>query len=148
MEPKRKVCVTLDAATLNRVDAAAKAMGATRSFVISFLVRGGLDRERGEGDALESAPARHPDHGMIVERDPGAIPHIAIAGTLEAARDLAAERGLRWFAWGQPWQLARLMPPLDARAAICTTIEHASELARAPNWLRCGPQLARIGAAA
>jgi hypothetical protein len=83
---------------------------------------------------------------VIIEVSPVAIvQHIAVADSLETAVRLAKERGLRWACGGSPAAVAGMMPPIDASAAICSTIEHASILATAPKWHHCRPQLTRTG---
>jgi hypothetical protein len=89
------------------------------------------DRQRNAGVVvLEVCPAAHASH-------------VAVAGTIERAVSLAKERGLRWACGGPPAAVAAAAPPLDATAAICSTIEHASVLATAPRWHHARPQIIR-----
>ncbi|HQT74092.1 MAG TPA: hypothetical protein PLX84_09130 [Acidiphilium sp.] len=138
---------------LDRIDAAASAIGTSRSFTVSTLCRRGFENALGEGaaDQAASAPSGPPLPGgaLIIEINLDApTPHVAIAETIQEAAELARERGLRWAAAGRPHELAGLVPPLEARAAICASIDLAGALATAPNWHRCPPQLIREGLAA
>jgi hypothetical protein len=143
MEHKARISITLDQDLLDRIDDAARAIGASRSFVVSLLARGGLERK--EGGGVASAPSRHPS-GVIVEIDAAAhVHHVAVAADIATAATLARERGMRWAAGGTPSAVAGLMPPVEATAAICDTMEHASIIATAPAWHRCPPQLTRTG---
>lgn len=143
---KSRISLSLDSDLLDRIDGAAEAIGATRSFAVSTLCRRGLGALAGEGAADVGQPAPPPPGALIIEISATApIPHVAIAETIQAAAELARERGMRWAGCGRPHQIAGLVAPIDATAAICTSIELASALATAPNWQRCPPQLARIG---
>ncbi|HQT83861.1 MAG: hypothetical protein B7Z58_01790 [Acidiphilium sp. 37-64-53] len=111
-------------------------------------MRRGLGALAGEGaaGAAVSVPSHPPHQALIIEVNLDApIAHVAIAETIQAAAELARARGFRWAATGRPHEIAGLVPPIEATAAICTTLELASTLATAPNWQRCPPQLARIG---
>ncbi|MEE3502647.1 ribbon-helix-helix protein, CopG family [Acidiphilium acidophilum] len=143
MEHKARISVTLDRDLLDRIDDAARAIGASRSFAVSLLARGGLERNAGGGVA--SSPSRHPA-AAIIEINPEAhVNHVAIASDIATAATLARDRGMRWAAGGSPAAVASMMPPIEATASICETIEHASILATAPAWARCRPQLTRTG---
>jgi hypothetical protein len=144
---KQSITVSLDRELLDRIDAAASAIGTSRSFAIATLCRRGFENALGEGaaDRAASAPSGPPLRTAIIDIAAEGVPHIAIAETLPEAAALARERGLRWAAAGRPHELAELMPPLEARASICASIDLAGALATAPNWNRCPPQLIRQG---
>lgn len=147
---KQSITISLDRELLDRIDAAAKAIGTSRSFAVSTLVRRGFENASDEGaaDRAASAPSGSPLPGaaLIIEINLDApTPHVAIAETIQEAAGLARERGLRWAAAGRPHELAGLVPPLEARASICASIDLAGALATAPNWHRCPPQLIREG---
>jgi hypothetical protein len=144
---KSRISLSLDADLLGRIDAAADAIGATRSFTVATLARRALEALAGEGGGDGGFSTSPPPPGaVIVEIDPTAPrQHVAIAETLAEAAELARARGLRWAAAGQPHELAATLPPLETTAAICATVALASALAVSPNWHRCSPQLARYG---
>jgi hypothetical protein len=144
---KTRVSLSLDEDLLHRIDAAAGAINATRSFTVATLARRALEALGSEGGGGEVVSGPFPPPGAaIIEIDPASIPHVAVAGTLAEAAALARARGLRWAAGGgQPHEVAALMPPLEAAAAVCANVAIASALATAPNWHRCSPQLARYG---
>lgn len=143
MEHKARISVTLDRDLLDQIDGAARAIGGTRSFTVSTLARMAL-AANGGGGAVSSAPRR--PEAAIVEIDADAhAQHVAVAGDIATAAQLARERGMRWAAGGSPAAVAAMMPPIEATASICDTLEHASILASAPAWARCRPQLTRTG---
>ena len=150
---KSTVSITIDRELLDRIDAAAKAIGTSRSFAVATLCRRGFENALGEGaaDRAASAPSGPPLPGaaLIIEINLDApTPHVAVAETIQEAAALARERGLRWAACGGPREIAALTPPVEATAAICSTVTIAGALATAPNWHRCPPQLIREGLAA
>lgn len=143
MEHKARISVTLDSDLLDQIDAAARAVKASRSFTVSTLARMALAANGGGG--VGSSPPRRPD-AAIVEIDADAhVHHVAVAATIEAAATLARDRNMRWAAGGSPAAVAAMQPPIEATASICDTLEHASILASAPAWARCRPQLTRNG---
>ena len=147
---KQSITVSLDRELLDRIDAAASAIGTSRSFAIATLCRRGFENALGEGaaDRAESAPSGPPLPGaaLIIEINLDApTPHVAIAETIQEAAALARERGLRWAGCGGPREIAALTPPVEATAAICSTVTIATALATAPGWGRCPPQIARFG---
>ena len=145
---KSTVSITIDRELLDRIDAAASAIGTSRSFAVSTLVRRGFENASDDGAADRATPSGPPLPIAIIEIAAEGVPHIAIAETLPEAAALARERGLRWAAAGRPHELAGLVPPLEARASICASIDLAGALATGPNWHRCPPQLIREGLAA
>jgi hypothetical protein len=143
---KSRISLSIDDELLGRIDAAAGAINATRSFTVATLARRALEalgNEGGGGGVVSGSPP--PPGPIIVEIDAAAIPHIAIATSLAEAAELARERGLRWATGGPPHEVAALMPPLEARAAVCANVQLAAALIPAPNWYRCPPQLVRQG---
>ncbi|MBW4034112.1 MAG: hypothetical protein HIU90_01435 [Proteobacteria bacterium] len=146
---KKRVSLSLDSELLDRIDAAAEAVGATRSFAVSTLCRRGLGALASEGAADEAVSVLShspPPGALIIEVNLDApIAHVAIAETIQEAAALARERGMRWAGCGRPHEIAGLTPPIDATAAICSTVAIASTLATAPKWQRCPPQIIRIG---
>jgi hypothetical protein len=146
---KSRVCLSFDPELLHRIDAAADAIAATRSFTVATLCRRGLDALAGEGAAEVSAPPPLPGAALIIEINLDApTPHVAIAETIQEAAALARERGLRWAGCGGPREIAALTPPVEASSAVCATVALASALAVSSNWHRCPPQLVRQGIAA
>lgn len=144
---KKRVSLSLDGELLDRIDAAAEAIGATRSWTIGTLAKRGLGAlSCGEGAADAGQPAPPPPGAIIIEISATApTAHIAIAETIQESAALARERGMRWAGCGRPHEIAGLTPPIDATAAICSTVAIASTLATAPKWQRCPPQIVRQG---
>jgi hypothetical protein len=156
MKTKRTICVNLEPELVERIDALAATMQATRTWTIARLLDASLNpgatasRVFGQraADRAASAPFDPPLPIAIIEIAVEGVPHIAVAATLPEAAALARTRRLRWAAAGRPHELAELMPPLEASASICASIDLAGALATAPNWHRCPPQLIREGLAA
>lgn len=143
---KKRISLSLDGELLERIDGAAEAIGASRSFAVSLLAKRGLGGLAGDGAADAGQPAPPPPGPLIIEINLDApIAHVAIAETIQEAAALARERGMRWAACGRPHEIAALLPPVESSAAICTSIELASALATAPKWQRCPPQIVRQG---
>jgi hypothetical protein len=143
---KSRISLSIDDELLGRIDDAADAIGGNRSFVVSLLCRRGLGSLGSEGGGGEIVSGSFPSPGpAIIEIDAAATPHVAVAPTLAEAAEMARARGLKWAAAGRPHEIAALMPPLEACAAVCANVALAAALVSAPNWYRCPPQLARQG---
>jgi hypothetical protein len=143
---KSRISLSIDDELLGRIDAAAGAINATRSFTVATLARRALEalgNEGGGGGVVSGSPP--PPGPIIVEILADGVPHVGVAETLAEAATLARERQLRWAAAGQPHEIANLTPPLEARAAVCANVQLAAALIPAPNWYRCPPQLVRQG---